>query len=173
MQHDTMKFRDKNTSLNFGTYSNRKAESYNHHSFRGTDVSGTHVSQSYMLYMHTSSEILIIFAFCLSTSIWVFISKYLKTQSVKLLIYLKKLLRCSISVFFKLLPVFQFDISRKSPDPKVSHYTRLADLTLSQLLPVRFFFLAHNHFGKGWLTPLWMFILHHTIHLEVWSWKTR
>lgn len=84
---------------------------------------------------------------------------------------------CSGAPFlsFKTAPsalVWHFNMS---PDSKASHYTRLADLTLSQLVPVRGFCFTWNinHFGKSWLTPWCVFILDHTIHLMVCSWKTR
>lgn len=108
-----------------------------------------------------------LFKFCLLGSI----AKMFHTQRPRLLIYVFK--SCSGAPFLSLktapsILVWHFNMS---PDPKASHYTRLADLTLSQHVPVRLFTWNINHLGESWLTPLCVFILDHTIYLIVWSWK--
>lgn len=77
---------------------------------------------------------------CLHAALWVFISQYFKSQSPKLVMNIKAALVLHFCLF-KTAPsvlVWHFNMS---PDPKASHYTRLADLTLLQLMPVRIFVL--------------------------------
>lgn len=90
----------------------------------------------------------ILFAFCLNTALWAFISKHFKTQSLKLLMYLKAALVLHFCLFKTAPSVLVWHFSM-SPDARFPlHQACWFDIVASCACEVFFFYLEHQSFWE-------------------------